>query len=159
MSKRKLQITTAVLALIPIATGIVGLSGVNDGLYAKLALPSDPLLDSNMRFFSGVWLGLGLSILWLVPRIDGQGPLFRAIWTMIFVGGIGRLMSMVSIGAPPLPFVGFTLLEIVGAPLFIWWQWRVERRWSGELHDPSIAPGATALPSPYSSYHQSMKPL
>jgi hypothetical protein len=29
------------------------------------------------------------------------------------------------LGVPPLPFVGFTILEIIGAPLFIYWQQRV----------------------------------
>jgi hypothetical protein len=29
------------------------------------------------------------------------------------------------IGTPPKPYVGFILLELVGAPLFIYWQHRV----------------------------------
>ena len=84
-----------------------------------------PLLDSNLRFFGGVWLGLGVAILWLVPSIEKQGVLFRAIWGAIFLGGIGRLLSIVFLGLPPIPFIGFTALEIIGAPLFIYWQYRV----------------------------------
>jgi len=44
---------------------------------------------------------------------------------MIFLGGIGRLISMAALATPPAPFIGFTLLEIVGAPLFVWWQSRL----------------------------------
>jgi hypothetical protein len=46
---------------------------------------------------------------------------------MIFIGGIGRLLSMIMLGWPPVAFVAFTAIEIVGAPLFIWWQSRVAR--------------------------------
>lgn len=60
-----------------------------------------------------------------MPTIEQQGTLFRALWVAIFLGSVGRLLSWLFIGAPPLPYVGFLLLEILGAPLFIYWQWRV----------------------------------
>lgn len=44
---------------------------------------------------------------------------------MILIGGIGRLISLAVLGLPWPPFVGFTVLEVVGAPLFIAWQRRV----------------------------------
>jgi Domain of unknown function (DUF4345) len=60
-------------------------------------------------------------------RDDTQTVLFRAIWFMIFCGGVGRLVSLMLVGMPPVPFVGFIVLEIVGAPLFIWWQVRIAK--------------------------------
>lgn len=125
MGRRALQIATAALALVPILTGIITMLGVSDPLYASSGVPALPVLDSNLRFFGGVWLGLGLALLWLVPRIESEGVLFRVVWGGIFLGGIGRLLSIVMVGAPPLPFVGFTLLEVIGAPLFVYWQHRV----------------------------------
>lgn len=80
------------------------------------------MLDSNLRFFGGVWLGTGLTLYWLIPKIDKQTVLFRALWTTIFLGGVGRLISMFQIGLPPTPFIAFTILEIVGAPVFVVWQ-------------------------------------
>ena len=47
--------------------------------------------------------------------------------TMIFLGGIGRVLSLALTGMPFPPFIGFTALEVLGAPLFIWWQTRVAR--------------------------------
>ncbi|MPV59432.1 hypothetical protein CFB46_20540 [Burkholderia sp. HI2761] len=127
MSKRALQAATAVLALVPSITGVFGMMGISDPLYASLgiALPANATLDGNLRFYAGVWLGLGLAAFSVIPRIELEGRLFATLWTMIFIGGIGRLVSVAALGVPWLPFVGFTVLEVVGAPLFIAWQRRV----------------------------------
>ncbi len=127
MERRALQIVTAFLGLVPVATGLIGMTGVSDPIYASLGLPANALLDSNLRFFAGVWLGLGLAIFWLVPKIEQHTLLFRVIWGMIFIGGIGRIVSMLFVGLPPAPFIGFTILEIVGAPVFVIWQRRIAR--------------------------------
>ena len=127
MNKRGLQIATGLLGIIPVLTGIITMFGLSDPIYAAAKIPANALLDSNLRFFGGVWLGLGLSLYWLIPGIERQTVLFRVLWGMIFLGGIGRLLSMIFLGWPPLPFVGFTALEIIGAPFFIWWQARLDR--------------------------------
>ncbi len=124
-SYRLLQGLTGVLALIPILTGAITMMGVHDPLYAALDLPGNPLLDSNLRFLGGVWLGLGLAAFWMVPRLRAQTVLFRVVWGAIFIGGLGRLLSMLVVGWPPAPLIAFTVLEIVGAPLFVGWHARV----------------------------------
>ena len=125
MTKRRLQIVSALMGTVPVITGIAQMMGVHDPLYASLHLPQDATLDSNMRFLAGIWLGLGLASWWLVPRIAQETVLFRFLWMMIFLGGVGRLISMASVGLPMTPFIAFTALEILGAPLFIYWQHRV----------------------------------
>lgn len=127
MTRKALQAATAVLACVPTLTGLLAMTGVHDPLYAGLGLPADATLDSNLRFYGGVWLGLGLAAFWLIPRIERQTALFRALWLMIFLGGVGRAVSLGLMGLPFLPFVGFTVLEVLGAPLFVWWQARVAR--------------------------------
>lgn len=127
MSKVMLQIVMGLLGIIPIATGLLGLLGVADPVYVAVGVPRIVLLDTNLRFYSGVWLGIGLALYWLIPTIETQTVLFRAIWAMIFLGGVGRFLSMMLLAWPPAAFVGFTALEIVGAPLFVWWQSRVAK--------------------------------
>jgi len=34
---------------------------------------------------------------------------------------------MFAVGPPPAPFIAFTVLELAGAPFFIWWQARISR--------------------------------
>ena len=125
MTRRRLQILTALLGLVPLLTGAVGLLGLRDPLYVRFGVVPNAALDSNLRFFSGFWLGAGIAILWLVPRIERQGALFAALWGMIFLGGIGRLLSLLDAGPPPAPLLGVIALELLGAPFFVWWQRRI----------------------------------
>ena len=128
MSRRTLQITSGLLGVIPVVTGALTMMGLADPIYAAVGLPANALLDSSLRFFGGLWLVLGLALFWLIPRIERETALFRVLWLMIFAGGVGRLLSMAFVGTPPWPFIGFTLLEIAGAPFFIVWQARLARQ-------------------------------
>jgi hypothetical protein len=125
MSRQYLQIVSAVLGTIPVVTGIIGMTGVRDPFYASAILQPSPVLDSNLRFFRGVWFGLGVAMYWLIPTIEKQTVLFRALWVMVFIGGIGRLISMLALAVAPAPLIGFTALELLGAPTMIWWQTQV----------------------------------
>jgi Domain of unknown function (DUF4345) len=125
MNKRNLQIITFILALVPTITGLIGLTGINDPIYGDLTKSNNILLDSNLRFFSGVWLGVGIALFSIIKTIDTQTQIFRIVWGCIFLGGLGRLLSIIFVGTPPIPFIGFTILEIVGAPIFIYWQKKI----------------------------------
>lgn len=100
---------------------------IGSTLYASAGLPTNILLDSNLRFLSGIWLGLALAVFWLIPNIEKQTVLYRVLWGMIFLGGVGRLISMLFLGWPPVPFIAFTVLEILGAPTFVAWQARLAK--------------------------------
>jgi hypothetical protein len=131
MNKRTLQVATGIVAVVSVVTGTIGMSGISAPIYASANLPTYPLLDSNLRFLTGIWLGLGLALFWLIPSIERQGTSYRILWGMIFLGGIGRLLSLLFVGKPPVMFVGFALFEVFGAPVFIYWQYRV----SGSFDD------------------------
>lgn len=62
MNKRGLQIAAAILGLVPIATRLIAMTGISDPIYASASLPANPPLDSNLRFFGGVWFGLRLAL-------------------------------------------------------------------------------------------------
>lgn len=143
MTKFNLQIVTGLVGIIPIATGLLGMMGVDDPVYVAAGVPPNVLLDTNLRFFAGAWVGLGLALYWLIPTIERQTVLFRVLWGMVFIGGVGRLLSLIMLGWPPVAFVAFTAIEIVGAPFFIWWQGRLskdERRRVDEGLSPESPP-------------------
>lgn len=100
------------------------LLGVDSPVYPD-DLMSVPSLDSNLRFFGGVAVGLGLTLLWLTPSIERQTVLFRAIWLCALAGGVGRLISAVVVGLPATPMIVFAAIEIPGVPLLIYWQYKV----------------------------------
>lgn len=127
MKRRALQVSTAILGAIPVGSGLLGLLGLRDPLYVHYGVVPNVVLDSNLRFLSGFWLGAGGAIYWVIPQIERQGALFRALWGMIFLGGVGRVLSLLDAGAPPPPLLGALALELLGPPLFIAWQRRVER--------------------------------
>jgi hypothetical protein len=101
--------------------------GVNNLEYRAIGMPQDATLDSNLRFFGGLWLGFGLTVVWLVPRVARPAvrPLFTALVVMLWLGGVGRLLSMLFLGAPAAPAIGATALELVGMPLVLLWQYRL----------------------------------
>jgi hypothetical protein len=128
MQRKILQIILTVLGLIPIVTGMLGMLGVDDPLYASIGLPRSALLDSNMRFYSGVWFVLGIAVLSTIRNLEKHFPLYCILWGMIFAGGIGRLLSIFLVGFPPIPFIGLTLLELIGAPGLLYWHSRIASR-------------------------------
>jgi hypothetical protein len=128
MERRALQIINAALALATIGLGALQLlAGSASPVYADLALPTSPLLDSNLRFFGGLALGIGITLLLITPRIERYSMLFTTCWACAFLGGVGRALSWASMGTPSLPLAAFTVIEVLGAPALIVWQRRVAR--------------------------------
>ena len=123
MTQRKaLQACLVIVALVVMITGVLGMLGLRNPLYGSVQLPHEPLLDTNLRFYSGLWLAVGLTILATVRRFENYLSMYLLIWAMIFVGGLGRMMSLLTIGTPPFPIVGLMILELWGAPLMAYWQ-------------------------------------
>ncbi len=126
MSRLALQIVNGVVGLLTVGLGSVQVAfGVNSPLYAPANLPAFPILDSNLRFFGGMGLGLGLILLWIIPSIETHALVFRVVWLCAFLGGIGRLISVPVVGSPSSLLVSFTVLEVIGAPILIYWQYRI----------------------------------
>jgi hypothetical protein len=122
MGRRTLQLANATVALATI--GLAGMQltlGVGSPVYSQLDLPSVPVLDSNLRFFGGMGLGLGVLLLWILPTIERRTGLYRLFWFCAFLGGLGRAISILIVGWPPAFIVAITVLEVVGAPLFVYW--------------------------------------
>jgi hypothetical protein len=112
---------------VPLAAGAAGmvrgpemLHGIGD------AVPAD--LDSHFRYLSGLLFAAGIGFATCIPGIEEKTGRFRLLAFLIFVGGLGRLYSLVSVGMPG-PGHGFGLaMELVAIPVLVLWQARVAAR-------------------------------
>lgn len=125
------QVTLAIFGLNAAMTGLIGIvSGItpNLGDFYRVSVSNgiegNIILDSNLRYFSGLWLGIGLTLFWMIPAPERQKTVFRLLSGMIFIGGVGRLISIMTFGVPSAVFVIFALLELF-FPLLILWQNRM----------------------------------
>jgi len=126
-SRRRLQIVVAALGLIPIVTGLVGV------IYGATYIGVDRTvggadLDSQMRFFSAIFLGIGLTFYSTIPTIERQGGRFRLAAALTVLGGFGRLVSLSVVGLPAAGYVLGIIMELVVVPLLVLWQTIVARQ-------------------------------
>ncbi|MEZ5812109.1 MAG: DUF4345 domain-containing protein [Rhizobiaceae bacterium] len=123
--KLGLQIVAGILSLIPGFFGIY-----NAWIGTARFLPQeliDPGLDSQFRYQSGVYFGLAVLIWWLIPRIDRETTVFRIVILAVFLGGVARLISYLTVGpAGAIPF-GSLILELC-LPVLIIWQNAIRQR-------------------------------
>jgi hypothetical protein len=81
--------------------------------------------DSHYRYLSGLLLGIALCYWSCVPQIERKGARLSLLTFLVFVGGIGRAMSLVSLGAPSRFHVAALAIELAVAPAVWLWQRRV----------------------------------
>lgn len=117
--KHGLPIVVGILSLIPGFYGIV-----NTWVGAARFLEPEVVnaaIDSQFRYQSGLYFGLAVMIWYAIPRIDRATSLFRMIALAIFVGGLGRLLSWITVGQPDAIMTSAMFLEL-SVPLLILWQ-------------------------------------
>lgn len=125
-SRLALQIIHGSIAFLTLMLGSMQLfTGTGSPIYSELNLIPEPVLDSNLRFFGGMAIGLGLAGIWILPHIEKQTLVFRIFWLCALIGGIGRLISLVLLGPPSILIVSFTILEVLISPALIYWQYRI----------------------------------
>jgi hypothetical protein len=125
--RRQLQIVAATLAAIPFLSGLAGM------IAGPSTLPGDnsrleASADSEYRFASAFWFAVAPVIWSTVPNIESQGPRLRAVCSVVFLGGLARLSSWRHTGRPHPLFVGAIALELIGMPLLVAWQAKVDSR-------------------------------
>ncbi|MCA9657331.1 MAG: DUF4345 domain-containing protein, partial [Myxococcales bacterium] len=85
-------------------------------------------LDNQFRYLCGVYTAVTIGLWYAIPAIERHGEVVRIVGAGVFIGAIGRLLSMRSHGDPgePTMVIG-VLLEGVVVPLLLLWQARVAR--------------------------------
>ena len=127
MERRALQIVLGALSLVPLL--VLGLvwSGGARVLFAGQPANVPASLDNQLRYLAGVYFGtVTLTLWWALPRIEERHEAVRLAAMGVFLGGIGRVVSIASVGLPEYPAMRAAMvLELVAAPLLVLWQRRV----------------------------------
>ncbi|MBA4284927.1 MAG: hypothetical protein C0434_05285 [Xanthomonadaceae bacterium] len=122
------------LALLALLTGSID---VLLGLAAQQTIGAaleegygDPLLNSQIRYLGAIWFGFGALLWHCLGDLSKQVAILRGALLIVFLGGLGRVASVVQFGFPASTvghgFVVFAIaVEIVAMPLLLLWQWRL----------------------------------
>ena len=126
--RKLLQQTVAIVAAIPVATGLYGV------LFGQ-ALTGDAVsisAESHFRYLSGLLLRIGLCFWSTLPSIEANTGRFRVLALLVVIGGVSRLIGLGLTGLPSLFMLGGLIVELVVAPAVCLWQTRVANRYAEE---------------------------
>lgn len=123
---RLLQAVVAIACCVPLLIGGEGVLRGPGFLGHPPVIPRD--LDSHFRYVSGIFLGVGIAFATCIPDLANKGPRFRLLGALIVAGGLSRLVSLASVGAPSLGHRFGLAMELGVVPLLMLWQARVVRR-------------------------------
>ncbi|CAF0979279.1 unnamed protein product [Rotaria sp. Silwood1] len=119
-----LQIVIGLLAIIPL---FVGLQGIFRGPNMLAEGYNYPLsVDSHFRYLSGLPVAIGLLLLRSLPTIDRDASDLRRVSLLIFIGGLGRLWGLITLGFDISTMV-ITLVELFLFPFLCLWQYQVQK--------------------------------
>ncbi|MER7474425.1 DUF4345 domain-containing protein [Micromonospora sp. NPDC000018] len=124
-SRRIFQLVLVLLGLFVVVTGTLDLLLGPAVVLGSVDVPVN--VDSQYRYFGGLWLALGLVLLGAARQPERGHTALRVVYLAVFVGGVGRLASLLAAGTPHPLYVAFIGVEFVLPPLLLLWQNRVAR--------------------------------
>ena len=131
--KRLLQAAMCVILLLPATAVVPSLIGGPGFLGHPPVIPAD--LDSHFRYISGIFLGVLIGIASCIPAIERQGARLRLLGGIVVIGGLCRLLSLVTVGVPSLGHQLGLAVELGVVPLVMLWQARLSGRFGGNPRD------------------------
>lgn len=126
--KRLLQAIVALACLVPLTAGGSGVLFGPRWLGGVTEVARD--LDSHFRYISGIFLGVGIAFATCIPALETKGPRFRLLGALVVAGGLARLFSLISVGAPSSGHLFGLAMELGVVPLLVAWQAGLARRWT-----------------------------
>ena len=112
--------TLRVLALIPIVAGL--LSVVFGSEIVRGGGPSNPNVESELRFYAVFYVAFGVYLWSLAPRIAERGRELRWAAAALFCGGLARAVGVLADGWPKADYVVLMVVELTLPPVLVLWQ-------------------------------------
>lgn len=123
--KLGLQVGLGVLSLIPLFFSIMGI--VNGAAFFMPDGGYPAAIDNQLRYLSAIYLLVTLLLWWTIPNVETQGVILAFICAVIFLGGLARLFSYMTLGPGIDTQLAGMVLEL-SAPIFLIWQRLVARK-------------------------------
>ena len=120
-----LRRTLYVVAVVPIVTGALTVILGADSVPA--AGDPSPNLESELRFYSVWWIGAGLFLAWLAPRVEERTTELRVFCALLFLSGLSRVLAALATDWPSTGQIILMVLELVLPVVFVTWQASVAR--------------------------------
>jgi hypothetical protein len=120
---RALQLLLTGAAAVAIVTGVYGVATGSGGIPGTH--DADASVESELRFLYALWVGYGVALLGVVPRVATATAAVRLLAAILFAAGAARAIAWIDAGRPDTLFVVLMIIELVLPPLVIAWQARV----------------------------------
>jgi hypothetical protein len=123
--KLALQIVLGLFSLIPLAFAVMGLTGGMAS--ADPAATVSAAVDNQYRYMSGVYVLVSFLLWYAIPKIERHFTLLAFICAALVIGGLGRLVSHLTVGPGTSQQWAGMFIEL-GSPVLLAWLWLVVRR-------------------------------
>lgn len=90
------------------------------GAQVPKAAASDPVLDSQNRFYGVIFSLYGILLIVCAGDPAKYATILRWLLWVFLAGGIARLISIAVVGMPPAAVVVLLVTELVLPPLLLW---------------------------------------
>ncbi|MCU1633008.1 MAG: hypothetical protein JWM61_1660 [Micrococcaceae bacterium] len=95
---------------------ILGTAGLPD----TEASPVNPTLENQFRFFSAMMVGVGAAFITIAIKFEWANMLWL-VCLMVFIGGIGRVLSWAFSGTPNYVMIVLMVVELAFPPALLVW--------------------------------------
>lgn len=125
-SWRNYKIFLRVVGLLPIIPGILTVTlGLERIPEAEILYPA---VDSDLRFTAGVLTIIGVMIIYISFRAELYGRVLLFVFAGVLFGNLGRILSLVVLGAPGVQQYAIFGATVVAATIGFAWTWHLGRQ-------------------------------
>jgi hypothetical protein len=115
--RRVARALVGLLGVVAITTGaVVFLGGPEAGTDGS---PVPASVDTEFRFFSAFWIGLGVFALRTALRGPVPQGTLAAVTGALFLGGVGRILSLADAGRPHALFLVLMAIELAAPAVLL----------------------------------------
>ena len=119
-SLRNLRRTLYVLAVVPVVAGAATVLFGGDSILG--ADEASASIESELRFYSVWWIGAGLFLAWLAPRVHERTRELRVFCALLFLSGLSRVFAILDTDWPTTGQVVLMALEFTLPVVLVVWQ-------------------------------------